>query len=589
MKDFFKYTLATITGIVITFLMLSLISTLLFASMLALADKQEVVVKQGSVLQMNLNYPIKDRTPQNMPNFFFSDMVTPIGLHDILETLDKAEKDDRIEGIFLNVSNLAAGSATITEIRDALEDFKKSGKFIYAYSEVYTQKAYYLASVADKVFLNPVGFIDFKGLNAQVMFYKNFLDKADIEVQILRPEGNKYKSAVEPFFMDKMSEANKEQTSKYLDAIWNTYLAKITKSRKISMAQLNEFADNLVGMDAKRALGAKLVDELAYLDQVYEAINEATGNPKEGKITAITLAKYKTAKLENEKKHPSKDRIAVIYASGQIVDGKANDQMVGSIRFAKAIRKARLDKKVKAVVLRVNSPGGSVIASDVILREMRLLKGVKPVIASYGDVAASGGYYISCFADKIVAMPNTITGSIGVFGMIPNFEGLLNKKIGITTDHVSTNKNAGFPNPFKPLNTFEAAEMKRHVTDTYFNFTRLVAEGRGMQREEVDHIGQGRVWAGSDAIQIGLIDEFGGLEKAIEIAAEAAALEEYRIKKLPKNKSPMEQLLDMVSGEQSFSKLEKTMGPYFRYIETLNNVQKMQGIQARLPYDIYID
>lgn len=588
MKDFFKYTLATMTGVILTSVIVFFISAAVFISLISFADDQDVEVKDGSVLQLNLNYPIFDRTPKNTTPMILGDMVNPVGLNEILESIHKAEKDDRIEGIFLNISNVAAGSATITEIRDALKEFKDSGKFIYAYSELYSQKAYYLATVADKVFLNPIGMVDFKGLNAQIMFYKNLLEKTDIEVQILRPDGNKYKSAVEPFFMEKMSEANREQTGKYITAIWETYLDEISVARGLSKDQLNEFADNLTGMDAKRALDAKLVDELAYLDQVYDAIDEATGKEKDGKITAINLAKYRNADVDDDKPF-AKEKIAVIYATGNIVDGDADENTIGSVNFAKAIRKARLDDKIKAVVLRVNSPGGSVMASDVILREMRLLKEEKPVIASYGDVAASGGYYISCFADKIVAMPNTITGSIGVFGMFPNFEGLLKEKIGITTDNVSTNENAGFPNAFRPLNAFEEAELKRNVTDTYFNFTSLVAEGRGMEREAVDAIGQGRVWAGTDAIEIGLIDEFGGLERAIEIAAEEAGLENYRLRTLPDIKDPIEQFMEFITGEQTKNALKSTMGPYYQYLESLKSIEEMKGIQARLPYEIHID
>lgn len=588
MKDFFKYTLATMTGIIVTCIILFFITSAVVVSLVSFADKQEVDVKPGSVLQMNLNYPIKDRTPQNTTPMIFGEMVAPLGLNEILENLDKAEKDSRIEGIFLNISNVAAGSATITEIRDALEDFKKTGKFIYAYSEMYTQKAYYLATVADKVFLNPIGAIDFKGLNAQVMFYKNLLETVDVEVQILRPDGNKYKSAVEPYFLEKMSEANKEQTGKYVNAIWDTYLDKISESRNITKEQLNIYADELTGLDSERALEANLVDQLAYLDEVYDFIDEAVGKDKDGKITAVTLSKYRNAEVDDDEPK-GREKIAVIYASGNIVDGKGDESKVGSIDFAKAIRKARLDDKIKAVVLRVNSPGGSVMASDVILREMRLLKEEKPVIASYGDVAASGGYYISCFADRIVAMPNTITGSIGVFGMFPNFEGLLKEKIGITTDNVSTNKNAGFPDVFRPLNDYEFAELKRNVTDTYFNFTSLVGEGRGMEREAVDAIGQGRVWAGTDAIEIGLIDEFGGLERAIEIAAEEAGLESYRLRQLPDIKDPIEQLMEMIGNQASTNVLENAMGPYYQYVKTLKNIEEMQGLQARLPYDIYIN
>ena len=587
MRDFFKYTLATISGIIITFIILFFIASAIMVSVLSFSKDEVSEIDANTVLQINLNYPVTDRASEDITPLLMGDFIMPVGLTDILENIDKAATDKNISGILLNISSIGSGAATTTEIRNALENFKASGKFIYAYSEVYTQKAYYLATVADKVFLNPAGMVEFKGLNAQLMFYKNMLEKVDVEVQVIRPDGNKYKSAVEPFIRDDMSEANREQTKRYITAVWDSFIEKISVDRNIPVATLNRYADNLTGLDAQRALEANLVDELTYLDQLYDYIDEACGNTPDGKIKTISLHKYKSVKSEIEKPF-TKDKIAVIYATGNIVDGKGDEKSVGSINFAKAIRKARLDNNIKSVVLRVNSPGGSIIASDVILRELRLLKEVKPVVASYGDVAASGGYYISCFADKIVAMPNTITGSIGVFGMFPNLEGLLINKAGITLDHVGTNENAGFPNVFKPLNSFEKNELKRSVTDGYMKFTTLVAEGRGMEREDVDNIGQGRVWAGVDAITIGLVDEFGGLTRSIEIAAELASLDNYRIRQLPDLKDPIQQILDIVSGNPTETRLQNIMGPYYSYYNNIRNMNQMTGIQARLPYEIDI-
>ena len=587
MRDFFKYTLATISGIIVTFIILFFIASAIMVSVLSFSKEEVTEIKANTVLQINLNYPVSDRAPEIITLMLMGDRIMPVGLTDILENIDKAATDKNISGILLNVSSIGSGAATTTEIRNALEEFKKSGKFIYAYSEVYTQKAYYLATVADKVFLNPAGMVEFKGLNAQLMFYKNMLEKVDVEVQVIRPDGNKYKSAVEPFIRDNMSEANREQTKRYITAVWESFLEKISTDRNIPVATLNEYADNLTGLDAQRALEANLVDELAYVDQLYDYIDEACGNTPDGKIKTVSLHKYKSVKSEIEKPY-TKDKIAVIYATGNIVDGKGDEKSVGSINFVKAIRKARLDNNIKSVVLRVNSPGGSIIASDVILRELRLLKEAKPVVASYGDVAASGGYYISCFANKIVAMPNTITGSIGVFGMFPNLEGLLINKAGITLDHVGTNDNAGFPNVFKPLNDFEKNELNRSVTDGYMKFTTLVAEGRGMEQTDVDNIGQGRVWAGVDAINIGLVDEFGGLTRSIEIAAELASLENYRIRQLPDLKDPFQQIMDIISGNPTEAKLQRVMGPYYSYYNNIRNINEMTGIQARLPYEINI-
>ncbi|MFA6999161.1 MAG: signal peptide peptidase SppA [Bacteroidia bacterium] len=584
MKDFLKFTLASIIGCLVVLLVLFFMTAGIIAS---LSKEKTVQVASQSILEIKLNYPVSDRTPMAPVPFFSGDLIMPVGLNDILKNIEKAEKDTRISGIFLNISMLQAGMATTTEIRNALEKFKKSGKFIYAYSERYTQKAYYLASVADKIFLNPMGSLEFKGLNAQVMFYKNLLEKVEVEVQIIRPEGNKYKSAVEPFFLDQMSPASREQTEKYITAIWGSMLEEISLARQLTTDELNKMADELTGLDAERALQANLVDELYYIDQVYDALDEATGKTPDGKITSILLAKYRKTTIADKKPYTA-DKIAVIYASGNIVDGKADETTVGSADFIKAIRKARMDDQIKAVVLRVNSPGGSVVASDVILREMRLLKNAKPVIASYGDVAASGGYYISCFADTIVAMPNSITGSIGIFGLFPNMKGLLNNKTGITTDQVSTNTNSGFPDVFNPLNDFEMHELQRNVTDGYHNFTALVAEGRGMQQEEVDRIGQGRVWAGKDAITLGLVDVFGGLNEAIRIAALAANLENYKIRELPDLKDPFEQVMDMISGNPSEELLQNVLGMHYSWFSILKNIETLEGIQARMPYEIII-
>ena len=584
MKDFLKFTLASIIGFLVVLLVLFFMTAGIIAS---LSKEKTVQVASQSILEIKLNYPVSDRTPMSPVPFFSGDLIMPVGLNDILKNIEKAEKDTRISGIFLNISMLQTGIATTTEIRNALEKFKKSGKFIYAYSELYTQKAYYLASVADKIFLNPMGSLEFKGLNAQVMFYKNLLEKVEVEVQIIRPEGNKYKSAVEPFFLDQMSPASREQTEKYITTIWDSMLEEISLARQLTTDELNKMADELTGLDAERALQANLVDELYYIDQVYDALDEATGKTPDGKITSILLAKYRKTTIADKKPYTA-DKIAVIYASGNIVDGKADETTVGSVDFIKAIRKARMDDQIKAVVLRVNSPGGSVVASDVILREMRLLKNAKPVIASYGDVAASGGYYISCFADTIVAMPNSITGSIGIFGLFPNMKGLLNNKTGITTDHVSTNKNSGFPDVFNPLNDFEMQELQRNVTDGYDNFTALVAEGRGMPQEQVDRIGQGRVWAGKDAITLGLVDVFGGLNEAIRIAALAANLENYKIRELPDLKDPLEQIMDMISGNPSEELLQNVLGMHYSWFSILKNIETLEGIQARMPYEIII-
>lgn len=580
-------------------LLASFVGTILFfiviAAIISSADsKKEVKVEPNSILHINFEGAITDRSSKNpFENFDFSAMSGKrgIGLNDILENIEKAKYDDNIKGIYIDLEKVPAGIATIEEIRNKLLEFKEgdSSKFIVAYSEIYNQGAYYLASVADEIWLNPEGIVEFKGLGAELMFFKGMLEKLEIEPQVIRY--GKFKSAIEPFVLDKMSEANREQTMKYIGSIWNHIVQRIAESRNLTVEQLNKIANEALVRNAKTAREQKLVDELYYKDQVLDNLKDRVGIEDTKKLKLVSIIKYTDAPKpkKKEEKGLAKDKIAVIYAIGGIEGGNGDDRTIGSERISKAIRKARLDEKVKAIVLRVNSPGGSALASDVIWREIVLAKQVKPVVASMGDVAASGGYYISCAADTIVASPNTITGSIGVFGLLFNMKKLFNNKFGITVDTVKTNRFADIGSALRPLTQAERDIIQNSVNEIYDSFITKVADGRGLTKAQVDSIGQGRVWSGADAKNIGLVDVLGGLETAIEIAAGMAKLEHYRVAEYPERVEPFKQFMKELSGEGEDVMLKKHLGENYRYYKAFDELKKMEGIQARLPYDIYIE
>jgi len=581
---------ASMLGFFLTWVIIFFIMMAIVFSIASFSKKEVTVVPKNTVLHLKLDEPIVDRSSDNpFDNLNFSTFKsksTP-GLNDILRCLKKAKEDENIKGIFLDLTAIPSGIATIEEVRNALIDFKTSGKFIYSYSETYTQTAYYLASVSDKIYMNPEGLLDFRGINAQVMFLKGTLEKLDVEPQVIRH--GKFKSAVEPLLFDKMSDASKEQTMTYITAIWNQILKGISESRKISIDDLNSIADSMKIRTADDALKYKMIDKVAYIDEVYADIRGKLSLGEKDKISFMTLNKYKNAPMELKKKKSStKDKIAIVYAVGDIVSGEGDSKTIGSETISEAIREARLDDDVKAVVLRVNSPGGSALASEVIWREVVLTKKVKPVVVSMGDVAASGGYYISCAADKIVASPNTITGSIGVFGIIPNMQKFFKNKLGITFDNVKTNQYADIMSTTRPMTASENNLITLEIERVYHTFVKHVAEGRKMTEAQVDSIGQGRVWAGTDAKRIGLIDEFGGLDKAIEVAAKLAKIDDYKFLALPKQKDPVTQIMEELMGNQSQSVIEKELGENYIYYKHLQSMMHMKGVQARLPYDIEI-
>ena len=453
-----------------------------------------------------------------------------------------------------------------------------------------SQKAYYLASVSDEIWLNPQGMVEWKGLGGSLLFLKGLLEKLEVEPQIIRY--GKFKSAIEPLILDKMSDANRHQTMTYVGDLWDTMLEGIGEGRGMTREELDGLAENATIQNAQDALDNGLVDAILFKDQVTANLRTRLAiEDEDDKINFIGLGKYKNAPApeSKESKGSKRDRIAVIYAVGSIKGGEGDDETIGSEKISAQIRKARKDDKVKAIVLRVNSGGGSALASDVIWRETVLAQEAKPFVVSMGDVAASGGYYIACAADTIVAQPNTITGSIGVFGVLMNTKKLLNNKFGIQVDTVKTNKFADLGSPYRALTETERAIIQKSVNEIYFTFIEKVADGRGMTTDEIDSIGQGRVWSGEDALEIGLVDVLGGIDDAIEIAANMAGLEEYRITELPKQKDPIEAFMSELTGKGEEVLLKHRLGKYYEYVEDVEELMNMEGVQARLPYQIYID
>ncbi len=590
MKQFFKFMFASALGLVLGIFLLFLFLIGIGASM---GDKQTAEIKSDSVLHVKLNFEIKERGV-NSPFGNFDpatfESKPSVGLNDILKSLKNAAKDDKINGIYLDMQSVPAGMATVEEIRNALLEFKESGKWIVSYSEIYTQKAYYIASVSDEVWLNPQGIVEWKGLGAQIMFMKGMFEKLEVEPQIIRY--GKFKSAVEPLMLDKMSEANRHQTMTYISDLWNQILKGVANGRGKSVEELDGLAQNATIQNGEDAKENGLVDELLFKDEVIEKLRTRLElEDEDDKINFVGFGKYKDAPVakSDDEKASKREKIAVIYAVGGIEGGEGDDETIGSEKISKEIRKARKDDKVKAIVLRVNSPGGSALASDVIWREVVLAEQVKPVVVSMGDVAASGGYYIACAADTIVAEPNTITGSIGVFGVLMNAQKLFNNKLGISIDTVKSNRFADLGTPFRPLTEGERSVIQEGVNEIYGTFIEKVAVGRGMTVAEVDSIGQGRVWSGEDALEIGLVDVLGGIDNAVEIAANMAGLENYRIAEYPAQKDPVEQFLNELSGKGEEAFLKKRLGTHYKYVKDVEELMRMEGVQARLPYQIYID
>lgn len=588
MKSFLKYTLATITGIIIASILFFVV---LLGSLSAIVSSgnKPVTINDNSILVLRAGVAIPERADQNPLSGFdpFNFTISQVaGLNEILHCIEKAETDNKIKGILIENGLLPSGWATTEELRNAIKKFRESGKFVISYSDyLLTQECYYLATGADKIFVNPGSMVDFKGLSSEIMFYKKALDKIGVEVQVTRH--GKFKGAVEPFILDKLSDANKAQIKDYMGSLWNQVIQDISISRNIDVVKLNAIADNLDGNQASGALKANLVDGLLYRDELLDTLKVLSGISKNKNLNLVSMYKYN--KVPDIKlNYSSRNKIALIYASGTIVTGKGNDNNIGGNYYADIIRKVRIDSTFKAVVLRVNSPGGSANASDIIWRELDLTSKVKPVVISMGNYAASGGYYISAPGTKIYADPMTISGSIGVFGLIPDASKLLEQKLGLTTEILNTNKNSDFPSVIRPMNSYEKEMMQMSIEKIYSDFVGKVAAGRKMNPESVDSIGQGRVWSGSSAMKIGLVDEMGGIREAIDGAAKLAGIESYSVRELPELEDPYLRILSQLSGEIKMNILKHELGESFKYFNIAEEVKNMAGIQARLPYFIDI-
>ena len=589
MKQFFKFMFASFAGTLLVLILILLLFAGMVASVSNMAKKERIVSVPHTVLRIAWKAPIRDRTPQNpFENFNFNTMKPnrTLGLNDILKDIGKAAKDPNVAGIFLDMGTMPAGIATTEEIYNKLKDFKKTGKFIVSYANNYGQKDYYLASLSNKIYLNPEGEVFFKGLSAQVMFLKNLLDKLDIKTQIIRGPNNKYKSAVEPLLYDKMSEANRQQTKALLKSIWGTMLSAVSSNRHIPVAELNKLADNLQLSDARQALKYHFIDGIAYRDMVLDSIKKLVG----AKPHYMAFSKYDNVRLKKKQVKFNPNGVAVIYALGEISQGVGKENSIGSVTLAKAIRQARENKRVKAIVMRVNSPGGDAQASDIIRREVALAAKTKPFIVSMGNVAASGGYWISTNANFIFAQPTTITGSIGVFGIIPDFGEFMSKKLGITFDKVMTNKNADFVDVMAPMNALQKQRLNAGITRIYKNFVALVARTRHLRKGFVDSIARGHVWAGRKALKLGLVDSLGGLQDAIAYAAKKAKLgNNYRIMEYPKRKEFLQQLMEEFSGRAESRILGSKLQMFEPYLSEIQTLQTMKGVQARLPFVMRIE
>lgn len=584
MKQFFLNVLASFLGL----MLYSFVSFFLFFGMIGIVTaigggQKNVIIKPNSVLHLNFKSEIVDRTSSSDFDLsaLINDSESSIGLNDILESINRAKTDPNICGMFIDNDDVNAGFATINEIREAIVSFKESGKFVYAYANDMAQGGYYLASAADKIVLNPLGNLTFKGLQASVMYYKDALDKLGVEMQIFRH--GKFKSAVEPYFLNKMSDANRLQYQVLLSSIWNQTLDNISASRNISKEELNKIADSFAAYEVTEALKLNMIDDLMYRTAMIDNLAKAAGAKDADNLNLVSIKKYSKAKPVNVKQ---KEKIAVIYASGEIERETSMYSTSASItpkEYVETLRKVRADSSVKAVVLRVNSPGGDALSSDIIWNEVALTKQVKPIIVSMGDYAASGGYYISCAASKIIANQSTLTGSIGVFGVIPNAQKLTRDKLGLNVEVVKTNELSDFlGSVYKPISEPAGKVLQNRVETIYGTFVSRVSDGRGMSPESVDEIGQGRVWSGFDAKRIGLVDDFGGLTKAIETAADIAGISNYALVDYPEQEEGIEVIMKMLGDEVFARKINSYLGEFGESVKSVNSIIKSQGVQARM-------
>lgn len=582
MKEFMKFSFASLLGVILAGIVFTILGIISMVGMVASSDT-ETVVKENSIFVLNLEGTLSERVQENPFQKLLGEENQAYGLDDILSSIRKAKDNENIKGIYLQPTSLSTSFASLEEIRHALVDFKGSGKFIVAYADQYTQSMYYLASVADKVIVNPQGTISWHGLASQPVFFKDLLNKLGIEMQIFKV--GTYKSAVEPYIATEMSEANREQVTAFLTSIWGRLLEDVSASRNIPKETLNNYADQM--MDLKQAeeyLTCGLADTLLYKDGVLNYLKELSGREADESLRTLSLNDMKNVK-RNTPLDKSGNIIAVYYAFGGIDDGTSPEEGINSEKVITDLRKLREDETIKAVVLRVNSPGGSAYGSEQIWHEVVLLKAKKPVIVSMGDYAASGGYYISCAADTIVADPTTLTGSIGIFGMFPNMQGLLTDKIGLHFDMVKTNRFSDMGDMTRPFNADEREAMQNYINNGYKLFVKRCADGRGMSTEAIEKIAEGRVWTGEAAKELGLVDELGGLDRALEIAAQKVGIEAYSVVNYPAKESFFSTLLDEGKNDYIETKMSESLGEYFHYVKFIQNLKDTDRIQARMPFD----
>lgn len=584
--SFIKRVLSTVTGIFV-FLAICFFGIILLGALFGSGGDDIVNVKSNSVLELSLDFPINDYAGKTeFADYPFLNENKKNGLFNIIDAINFAATDDKIRGISIDNNFINAGISQTKALRGALLNFKESGKFIVAYGDIFTQKDYYLGSVADTIYLNPAGIMEFKGLYSERLYFKDFQEKSGFKMEVVRL--GKYKSAVEPYLENEMSDNNREQISIYLNSLWSEMKQDISKSRNIPVDRLNTIADSLLARNPSLAISSRLIDKIAYHDEYVNGIKHAIGISSNKDMNAIAISDYSEYAAKKKNAY-NKNKIAVIYAEGDIIYGEGDIGSVGQGTMNKSLQKARNDDKIKAIVLRINSPGGSALASELIWREIELTKKLKPVIVSMGNYAASGGYYIATNANKIIAEPTTITGSIGVFGMLPNGKELADN-MGINAEQVITNQNAVTYSFFEPLNDTQRKFIKEGVLDVYDLFSTRVAQGRNLTRAQVEEIAQGRVWTGVDALRIGLVDELGGLDLALQYAAEAADLKEYSIREFPVYEKNLDKMLEnfgLVKTKETILK-EELGEENYKILKEIKSMSEKKGVQLLFPFNTKI-
>jgi protease-4 len=581
MRNFFKIFFASLLALVVFSLICLFVAV---GAVSSLTAKEKPDVDKKSVLVIDLSNQFNEQKKENPLSGLTGSEGDLPGLYDVIRLIDHARTDDRIAGIYIEANGNGNGMASNNELRDALQRFKATRKFVLAYADMLSQGAFFVASVADKVYVNPSGGVDWSGFNVDLAFLKGTLDKLEIKPQIFY--AGKFKSATEPFRTDKMTPENKLQTTVWLNNLYSYYLSKISSAKKIDTATLHQWSNVGAIQFPQDAYKLRLIDGLNYEDEVRDEMKAKLKIGKHDKLNLITIDKYEEAV---DYKQTGKDRIAVIYAAGNIVDGEGSKDNIGGDRFKKMIRKVRMDASIKAIVLRVNSGGGSALASENIWRELSLAKKEKPLVVSFGDVAASGGYYIACGADSIFASPNTITGSIGVFTLLPNMQDFFRNKLGVTFDGVKTATYADAGSVYRPLNTIEQKFVQNSVDRIYMQFKQRVAEGRKRDTAYIDSIAQGRVWSGSDGVRIGLVDKIGGLQDAIDCAARLAKTNNYRLREYPEHESWLNQLFKKKSDESAAAIKAQVGAENYQVIQELTRIKEMcGGAQTRLPFQFFI-